>query len=219
MKFKFTILTLAIVLITVFSTKAQIGFGAEFYGGLQYSFIEVDNSLPDGILTVRSPVDFHAGVTFLTKIHTNWQVALQGEFYRMAVRENWTGNIGQNIIRGDEYGIYSLGMRYNIEKEGYAFYLQPSFGLALNSYTERTGSQQSLGEQQIALGPVVRAEVGLKNYYKDSKNYFFWGLRYQYGFENLNKENFLDTGNYAVRSYGTYAGAFIGFGFDFSKRN
>lgn len=128
------------------------------------------------------------------------------------MRERFTGNIGNNVTRGDEYGIYSVGMRYNIEKEGYAFYLQPSFGFAVNNYTERVS-----GEANTALGPFVRAEAGLKNYYKDSKNYFFWGLRYQYGFENLNEGNFLDAGNYRVQSYATYAGVFIGFGFDFSK--
>ncbi|EOZ96716.1 hypothetical protein A33Q_2026 [Indibacter alkaliphilus LW1] len=212
MKLRFTILTLSLILITVFKSNAQLGFGAEVYGGIQKSFVDVNYSSPAfaNVLTVRSPFDFHAGATFLTSFHQNWQLALQGEFYRVAVREIWAGNIGQNVVRGDEYGIYSLGIRYNIEKEGYAFYLQPSFGYALNNYEDS-------GTTQMALGPVVRAEVGLKNYFKESKDYFFWGLRYQYGFENMNKGNFLDTGNYRVGSYGDYVGAFVGLGFDFSK--
>ncbi|PRY88181.1 hypothetical protein [Mongoliibacter ruber] len=214
MKFRFTILTISLVLITVFQAKAQIGFGVEAYGGLQKSFLDINYTNPAfvNVLTLRSPFDLHAGATFLTRFHSKWQVALQGEFYRVAVREIWSGNIGQNIVRGDEYGIYSLGLRYNIEKEGYAFYLQPSFGFAVNNYNERS---TNLGK--TALGPVLRAEAGLKNYFNESKNYFFWGLRYQLGFENMNKENFLDARDYRIESYGTYAGAFIGFGFDFSK--
>jgi hypothetical protein len=64
MKTRLTILTLGLLLITVFSTKAQIGFGVELYGGTQLSHLDVNSSVPETLLFVSSPLDVHFGGDF-----------------------------------------------------------------------------------------------------------------------------------------------------------
>jgi len=219
MKTRLTILTLGFILITGYSTKAQIGFGVELYGGTQLSHLDINSSVPETLLFISSPLDVHFGGTFLTTFRPNWQIALQGEYLRIPVKENWTGGISVGEFKRDAYAIYSLGLRYTFENDYTAFYLQPSFGLASNRYIVPNipGSGNIPGEEKLAIGAVARAEVGMKAYFKN-KNYFLLGLRHQIGFENLNKGFYLSSNFYRVGSYGSYTGIFAGIGLDFRKR-
>lgn len=219
MKTRLTILTLGLILITVFSTKAQLGFGVELYGGTQLSHLDINSSVPETLLFVSSPLDVHFGGTFLTTFRPNWQIALQGEYLRVPVKENWTGGINIGEFKRDAYAIYSLGLRYTFDNDVVGFYLQPSFGLASNQYIVPNipGSGNVPGAEKTAVGAVARAEVGMKAYFKN-KNYFLLGIRHQIGFENLNKGFSLSSNFYRVGSYGSYTGIFAGFGLDFRKR-
>ena len=219
MKTKLTILTLGLILITVFSTKAQLGFGIEFYGGTQISHLDVSSSVPETLLFISSPLDVHFGGTFLTTFRPDWQIALQGEYLRVPVKENWTAGIGIPSNKRDAYVNYSLGLRYTFDNEFVAFYLQPSFGFASNRYIVPNipGSGNVPGEEKTALGPVARAEVGMKAYFKN-KNYFILGIRHQLGFENFDKGFYLSSNLYRVGSNGSYTGIFAGIGLDFRKR-
>lgn len=219
MNFRFTVFTLSLFLITICYAKAQIGFGAEFYGGTQISHLDINSSLPETLLFVSSPVDVHFGGTFLTTVRPSLQVALQGEYLRIPVKENWTGGVGIPSTNRDAYAIYSLGVRYTFDNEVVGFYLQPSFGLATNRYIVLNipGSGNVPGTEKTAIGAVAKAEAGMKAYFKN-KNYFLLGIRHQIGFENLDKGFSLSSNFYRVGSYGSYTGIFAGFGLDFRKR-
>jgi hypothetical protein len=81
-------------------------------------------------------LSYHLGLGALTRLSDHWQLTTQAEFFvrSMAVRNpNRIGGGGVTYLGPTNYEMptFSLGARYNIEKENYGFYIQPSVGFTL----------------------------------------------------------------------------------------
>ncbi|RZS96196.1 hypothetical protein [Cecembia calidifontis] len=195
---------------------AQGKFNLELYGGGNQSFFEAEKLTTDPSATIQSPLDFHLGVNFLTRMAARWQLSVQAEWLRVPFSENYPegSGFGKSII-GEEYGVYALGARYNWDKGEYGFFIQPSIGVATNRYFDTHQGAQSAENQKLALSPVFRTEAGIKLYNKRN-NYFVFGVRQQFGVSNLYREKW-EGSNFNVNNRGSYLGLFMGYGINFDN--
>jgi len=195
---------------------AQGKFNLELYGGGNQSFFQSEKLTTDPLATIQSPLDFHLGVNFLTRLNARWQLSAQAEWLRVPFSENHPqgSGFGKSIV-GEEYGVYAFGARYNWEKGKYGFFIQPSIGVATNRFFDTNQSTVPVEDRTLALSPVFRTEAGIKVYNK-RKNYFVFGLRQQLGFSNLYREQW-DWSNFNVNNRGSYLGLFMGYGINFDS--
>lgn len=202
---------------------AQSKFNLEFYGGPQRSYNQVTFTPAQADIEVRAPWDYNLGINFLTRIKPNLQIAVQAEYARNSQRTiNYPNypDLSSSFERqlfAESFGNYSVGLRYNWEKENYSFYLQPSIGITVNKYFDVISTDsisQVYYETKTEIKPNLRLEAGYK-YYTSRKNYFMVGIRHQQGLQNLNPLNFYrgqSAYSTEISRSGSYTSMFVGYG-------
>jgi len=204
--------------------RAQGKFNLEFYGGPQRSYNQVTFRPNQPAIDVLTPWNYNLGVNFLTRIKPNLQLSVQAEYARNIQRGMNYPNFPdlnpsfQRRILSESFGNYSVGVRYNWDREKYSFFIQPSVGFTLNLYNELV-QRDSLSSvfsinTKSEISPNLRLETGFK-FYTGRKNYFLVGLRHQQGLQNLNSITFgSPPASYKteVSRNGSYTSLFVGYG-------
>lgn len=222
-----------IVLGLLFSAQlvhAQGKFNLEFYGGGQRSYNQVLITPSQPSIDPFTPMDYNLGLNFLTRINSGWQLSVQAEHATSRTNSinypnypNLSGSF-ERMFTSESFGNFSLGARYNWEKEKYGFYLQPSIGITVDNYFDFSSGDSISGGGFIAssktqVTPNLRLEMGFKLYTK-RQNYFLIGLRHQQGLSELNPISMKNTqDNYQVdiTRRGSYTSLFVGYGINFDN--
>ncbi|WP_158856185.1 hypothetical protein [Lunatibacter salilacus] len=191
-----------------FNANSQNLFNVELYGGLNKNYFQTGEPTANPDLRFSGPLGQHAGINFLPSIGQNWQMSIQTEWMRSAIRlENADFNSSN---RYNSYGNYALGARYNIDKITHVFYFQPAFGISINNYLEpMEGAFGAYSKRDIHF--TARAEVGAKIYNKN-RNYLLLGLRHQQGFGSGNPYGSEQWTDIPISGNASYTGMFIGYG-------
>ncbi len=192
------------------NVRGQNFFDVELYGGLNKNYFQAGQSVTNQDIQFSSPLGQHAGVNFLPRINQSWQMSIQAEWMRSAIRLD---NVGFNSINQyNSFGNYAIGGRYNLEKEKHAFYFQPSIGISVNNYQqplEGTFGFQRKSDIQF----VARAEAGVK-FYTKKRNYLLLGLRHQQGIVTNSPYGAEEWIGVPVTGRNSYTGLFMGYGFN-----
>jgi hypothetical protein len=193
----------------VLNSNAQNLFDIELYGGVNKNYFQVGESATNPDLQFSSPMGQHVGFNFLPRISQNWQLSIQTEWMRSAIKLEY--NDFPNIMNQyNHYGNYAIGARYNLEKEKHAFYFQPSVGISMNNYLDPLvdgfGFQNKRDVQFVA-----RAEAGVK-FYTKKRNYLLVGLRHQQGFASTTPYGSEEWVGLPLTGRNSYTGLFLGYG-------
>jgi hypothetical protein len=198
----------------------------ELYGGPQKSFNKKIEGSQNPEWNVSNPIDYHLGANLLYRIRGPWQLSLQAEALRNSRMTTWYPNFPDQNPQfrqrtSDLLGNFSIGARYNWEREKYALFAQPSMGFTVNKYQDYTNPAMVWGPLQTDVAGNVRLEAGIK-LYTPRKNYFVFGARYQQGIGQLNTYNFnnqvTNTSIEDQRS-ASYVGLFMGYGINFGNKS
>jgi hypothetical protein len=211
MKVFFKILTILFLLSFGWNARGQHHFNIELYGGLNKNYFQTGEPVTNPNLQFSSPLGQHAGLNFLPRIGHNWQMSIQSEWMRSAIRLDDTNVSGRNN-RYNSFGNHALGVRYNLNKTTHAFYFQPAVGISVNNYLEPTENFFGAYSRQD-IHPVARAEVGVKIYNRNN-NYLFLGLRHQQGFGSGTPYGSERVTDIPISGNASYTGMFIGYGID-----
>ncbi|MFO7826717.1 MAG: outer membrane beta-barrel protein [Cyclobacterium sp.] len=217
----------------IVSLHASAQIRLEVYGGPSLSYMDFETS-PSNIQPQNEPykqLSYHLGLGALTRLSDHWQLVTQAELFvrSMAVRNSGDFGTGGFTYLGPtnyEMPTFALGARYNIEKEKYGFYLQPSVGFTLlpqeirnpiTAFNELHDNFNRDVDQVSPYGLGLRLEAGIKRYTRN-RNYFMVGIRHQQGLR-VTDEMVQTTSRpgepevrVAGRSRSSYTGLFIGFG-------
>ncbi|MCR9013411.1 hypothetical protein [Aquiflexum gelatinilyticum] len=219
-----------LLLFSIFQNSyGQRKLNLELYGGPQKSFNKAIEFPQNSDLKVSTPLDYHVGANLLYRIKGPWQLSLQAEALRNSRMTTWYPNFpdANPQIKGrssELLGNYSIGARYNWEKEKYALFAQPSVGFTVNNYSEMilNDSNYFVGysPKQTAIVGNVRLEGGIK-LYTPRKNYVVFGARFQQSIGQLNTNGFYNPStNLRIedKRRGSYAGLFMGYGINFGNK-
>lgn len=221
-----------IFLITPISNVlSQSRFQLELGTGPLYSYQSLLND-PNPSMDFSTPIGMHFGLGFLYRIQKDWQIVLQSEFsttpYRYTIHPEY---FAQNQPEADRrvggygsLGHYRVGARKAWEREGYAWYIQPTIGLNLARVAAYNFQNSGLGTPPIIYWTNVvgsaSLEAGVK-FYTKSKNYFQIGLRHQMGFGEVRSQSLIGADlnpQPAIVTNGSYTGLVLGYGIDFRGR-
>jgi hypothetical protein len=192
----------------VLTTKAQNFLDVELYGGFNKNYFQAGEPVVDHDIQFSSPLGQHAGLNFLPRISEHWQMSIQTEWMRSAIRLDRNGTRGNNNF--NNYGNYALGVRYNFEKENHAFYIQPSMGITVNTFHQPMEDFSGVvSRRDVHL--VARAEAGVK-FYTKSRNYLLLGIRHQQGFVSGEPYGRGPWMGLPVSGSNSYTGMFMGYG-------
>lgn len=212
-------------------SSAQIRL--EIYGGPSISYLDFE-TIPSNAQAQNEPynrLSYHLGLGALTRLSDHWQLVTQAEIFvrSMAVKNPGEFGSGGFTYLGPanyEMPTFALGARYNIEKEKYGFFLQPTVGFTLlpneirNPGTAFSDINPNFNREVTQVNPYglgLRLEAGIKRYTKN-KNYFMVGIRHQQGLRVTDEmtQTTSRTGQPEVSVFGSsrssYTGMFIGFG-------
>ncbi|WP_439484257.1 hypothetical protein [Cyclobacterium plantarum] len=216
-----------------FQYQVQAQVKLEIYGGPTTSYMDFETRPPNTQIQNEPymQLSYHFGLGALTRLSDHWQLVTQAELFvrSMAVRSPGNFGTGGFTYLGPtnyEMPTFALGARYNIDKEKYGFFLQPSVGFTLlpNEIREPNTAFNDINPnfnrevtQVNPYGLGLRLEAGIKRYTKN-RNYFMLGIRHQQGLQVT--DEMLQTssrpGQSEVSVYGSskssYIGIFIGFG-------
>lgn len=209
---------------------AQNKFSLEFFGGPQMNYNQMTFTPEQPGIEVRTPWNYNFGINFLTRIKSNLQLSFQAEYARNSQKTiNYPDypdleSSFERQLFAESLGNYSVGLRYNWEKESYGFYLQPSLGITVNNYydiipVDSTSPGHYYGETKAKIIPNLRLEAGYK-YYTNRRNYFLVGLRHQQGLQKLNPLSYSrGQSGYSteISRSGSYTSLFIGYGINFDN--
>lgn len=202
---------------------AQNKFNLEFYGGPQRSYNHVVFTPAQPGIDVKAPWNYNLGINFLTRLKQNLQLSVQAEYARNNQKTINYPNYPdmsssfQRQISTESFGNYSVGLRYNWEKENHGFFLQPSIGITVNKFFDLISTDsitQVSYENKTEIIPNLRLEAGYK-YYTNRKNYFMVGIRHQLGLQNLNPLSFYrgqSAYSTEISRSGSYTSMFVGYG-------
>jgi hypothetical protein len=205
----------------------------EIYGGPSLSYMDFETT-PSNAQAQNEPynqLSYHLGFGALTRLSDHWQLVTQAELFvrSMAVRNPNDFGSGGFAFQGPtnyEMPTFALGARYNIEKEKFGFYIQPTVGLTLlpqeikDPNTAFNDLSPNFNRDVNPVNPFgigLRLEAGVKRYTKN-RNYFMVGIRHQQGLRVTDEmvQTTSRPGQPEVSVYGSsrssYTGLFIGYG-------
>ncbi|WP_114748459.1 hypothetical protein [Pleomorphovibrio marinus] len=204
----------------VSNVRGQNKLNVELYGGFNKNYFQAGEPVANPDLQFSSPLGQHAGLNFLPRISDSWQMSVQTEWMRSAIRLDNPFSTGNN--QSNNNGNYAIGVRYNLEREKHAFYFQPSVGISVNNYLEpMEGIFGFTSKRDIHF--VARAEAGVK-FYTKKRNYLLVGIRHQQGFASSNPYGSENWVGMPISGRNSYTGLFLGYGINTdnwskSKRN
>ncbi|MCH6233198.1 hypothetical protein [Cognataquiflexum rubidum] len=220
-----------LLLFSIFQNSYGQGkLNLELYGGPQKSHNAISVSPQSPEYSVSTPFDYHLGANFLYRIKGPWQLSLQAEYVRNSQKTIFYPNFPDTnpMVKwrfSDFFGNYSIGTRYNWEKEKYALFVQPSIGVTVNNYydfpQQGSGSGIVFGSEETAFAANFRLETGIK-FYTKRMNYFVFGLRHHQGLSELNSlDREFPSSNYKteIGRKGSYTGLFVGYGINFGNKS
>lgn len=219
MKSIYTVLIGLFCFLNVQNSIAQNLFDVEIYGGLNKNYFQAGEPVSNEDLQISSPLGQHAGLNFLPRINEKWQLSIQGEWMRSAIKLEIPGFNSTNQY--NNYGNYAIGARYNLEKEKHAFYFQPSIGVSINNYLDQGGNSFFGVQNQRDAQFIARGEAGVK-FYTKNRNYLLLGIRHQQGFTSNTPYGNAEWLGLPLSGRNSYTGLFMGYGINtdnWSKSN
>ena len=209
---------------------AQGKFNLEIYGGPLRSYNQVTFNPNQPNIDAITPWNLNLGVNFLTRIKPNLQLSVQAELARNRQRGINYPNFPalnpsfEKLLSAESFGNYSVGLRYNWNREKYSFFVQPSIGFTVNNFSEYVlrdslSGSYTITNKQTEISPNLRLETGFKLYTR-RKNYFLVGLRHQQGLQELNPRitpDFRSSFDTEISRKGSYSSLFVGYGINFEN--
>lgn len=229
MKKIYIYLSFSLLVIISQQSYGQGKLNLELYGGPLKSFNKAIEFPQNSDLKVSSLLDYHLGANILYRLKGPWQLSLQAEALRNSRMLIWYPNFpdANPQIKGrssDLLGNFSIGARYNWEREKFTLFAQPSIGITVNKY-EDFNYVDSLrfgwGPLQTAIVGSFRLEGGIK-LYTPRKNYVVFGARFQQGIGQLNTNAIYNPStNLRIedKRRGSYVGLFVGYGINFGNKS
>lgn len=192
----------------VLNSNAQNHFDVEIYGGLNKNYFQAGESSTFPEMDFSIPLAQHVGLNFLPRITENWQMSIQTEWMRSAIRLGAPEFNSRNIY--NSYGNYAIGARYNLDRGNKAFYFQPGIGISINNFTQ-VAPDGFRFEYRRDVQVIARGEVGVK-FYNSKRNYFLVGLRHQQGFGSTEPYGAQGIFDMPISGRNSYTGIFMGYG-------
>jgi hypothetical protein len=224
--FLFTIFSGAVL----FSAWAQRNFHIEISGGPSRSFLSYENSAFEPTYRSYTKLAWHGSLAGYYEIGKDLELGIQMDLVK---RNHWRSSgqnelspftfLGENVF---QTGLFIRKSFLNLSHRG--FYLESGLSVIfppepfnlLSNGVPIDGIETGLIKSRLGLG--LRAEVGYK-IFNQRENYFLIGLRYQQGLYRMEQYNipiynqFDQLAVHQVRSNGSFASAFLGYGINTSN--
>lgn len=229
MKLKFVLLGL-ILMIFVTESKGQGKFNLELSGGPSKSFLNFENSAFEPVFRSYTRLAWHGSLAGYYGIGNGLELGLQLDLVK---RNHWRSFgennlspftfLGENVFQS---GLFIRKSFLNLQNRG--FYLESGLSVIfppapfnlLSKGESNDGIETGLIISRLGLG--LNAEVGYKIFNRRD-NYFLIGIRYQQGLYRMEQYNipiynkFDQMAVHQVRSNGSFASAFLGYGINTSN--